>query len=346
VLSVTAGLTGFALVAIQNPTIGVHLPPGTYVAMLFRYKMLLMPWMAILIFVCVFTAVANIWRIAEIFKRSKMGIGGFVAHIGIAVLMSGLIISRGFEQKDSAIVIPGEGPTRILDYQIAFDKLQQKSISDRDGKAVFSVTGPNGQHFLATPGLYYYQGDDGSPTAMVWPFVQKYFAHDFYMAMAKPQIYAWDPPLDFKEGQTRDVEPADEDDPFRGMVVTYKKFVMNGSPGAVGTSFGAQLHIHDPSGDYDITPTLKIADGPPERDLPAIGRTYRMAMISMDASDRSVKLQLLFSPPLYPIVLFYKPMTILVWLGTGIMTLGGLLSAFARRNKKIPTPETASVEAL
>jgi cytochrome c-type biogenesis protein CcmF len=294
--------------------------------------------MAVLIFVCTFTTVANVWRIAEIFKRSKLGIGGFVSHIGLAVLMTGLIISRGFEQKDADTIDPSAGAKTILGYQIAFKGLDQKSIDDRDGKAIFSVTGPDGQKFDATPGLYYYQGEDGNPTAMVWPFVAKYLAHDFYMAMGKPEMYAWQTPLDFKEGETRIIKPPVEDDTGDpGMTVTYKKFLMQGSPGAAGTTFGAALHITDQGQGYDVTPTLKIAEGGPEHDLPAVGRSYRMALLSMDPGTKSVKLQLLFSPPLYPIVLFYKPMTILVWIGTGIMTLGGLLSAFYRRNRKAPT---------
>lgn len=335
ILSVTAGLTGFALVAIQNPTIGVHLPPGTTVAMPFHFHMLLMPWMAILIFVCVFTSIANIWRIGEIFKRSRLGIGGFVAHIGVAVLMAGLIISRGFEQKDSDIVTPGGGPRKILGYSIAFDHLQNKSLTDRDGTAVFSVEGPDGQHFEATPGLYYYNGDDGALTAMVWPFVQKHLAHDFYMAMNKPEMYAWAKPLEFQVGQTRVIKSEDSDDPNDpGMAVTYKKFVMQGNPGAVGTSFGAQVHINDRGVEYDVTPTFQIGEEGPKRSMPQVGNSYRMAMLGMDASDRSVQLQLFFSPPLYPITLFYKPMTILVWIGTGIMTLGGLIAAWARRPSK------------
>jgi len=273
-----------------------------------------------------------------------MGIGGFVAHFGIAVLMSGLIISRGFEQKDSGIVVPGQGATNILGYSITFNKLVQKSIDDRDGKVIFTVDGPDHQHFEATPGLYYYPGEDGAPTAMVWPYLKKDLGHDFYMAMNKPVMYAWDKPLDFQEGQTRIITSDDAGDPDASeMIVKYKKFVMQGDPGQVGTKFGAELEIQDGGKTYNVTPALTITDGPPEHELPPVGRTYRIALLGMDAADKSVQLQLMFSPPLYPIVLFYKPMTILVWIGTGIMTFGGLLSAFARRNKKPkdPTPQPA-----
>ncbi len=340
VLSISAGVTGFALVAIQNPKIGVHMPVGSVVAMPFHTVMPLLPWMAVLLFACVFTIVSNLWRAVEMFKRSKLGIGGFVAHFGLAVLMTGLVISRGFEQKDSGVVDPGAGSTKILDYKIAFKGLHQKTPEDRDGYVEFSVEGPDGQKFTATPGLYYYPGDDGAPTAMVWPYVDRYVAHDFYMAMNKPVIYAWEKPLEFTEGQTRIIKPPiEEDNGDAGMTVTYKKFVMQGAAGSVGTSFGAQLHITDGGQEYDVTPSMKIAEGGPQHDLPAVGRSYRMAMLGMDPATKSVQLQLLFSPPLYPIILFYKPMTILVWLGTGIMTLGGLMSAFSRRFRtKSPEP--------
>lgn len=335
VLSTTAGLTGFALVAIQNPKIGVHMAPGASVRMPFGYQMGLMPWMAVLIFVCFFTIIANGWKVVELFKRAKMSLGGFVAHIGLAVFMTGMLISRGFELTDRGVVDPAMGETTIMGYKIAFDHLDQKSQADRDGKVIFNVTAPDGEKFKASPGLYYYPGDDGNPTAMVWPYIDKSFSHDFYMAMAQPELYAWQNPEEFHEGETRTIK----NDMIGSLDVTYKKFVRNGEAGVAGTTFGAELHIVDGAKTYDITPTMAIgADGSPDHGLPQVGSMYRMAMLGMNPADRSVTLQLFFSPPLYPIVLFYKPMTILVWIGTGILTLGGLMAAFSRRLRKPGEP--------
>ena len=331
VMSTTAGLTGFALVAIQNPSIGVHMAPGTSVRMPFGFRMGLMPWMAVLIFVCFFTIVANSWRIADLFKRAKMSLGGFVAHIGLAVLMTGLVLSRGFELTDRGVVDPAMGESTIMGYKIAFSRIDQKSMDDREGKVWFHITAPDGHKFDASPGLYYYPGDDGAPTAMVWPYIDKNISHDFYMAMAQPDVYAWQTPEQFHEGETRTVK----NDMIGSLDVTYKKFIRKGEAGMAGTTFGAELHIVDGNKSYDITPTLSInSDGSPDHGLPQVGTMYRMAMLGMDPADRSVTLQLMFSPPLYPIVLFYKPMTILVWIGTGILTIGGFMAAFSRRFKK------------
>ncbi len=337
VLSVTAGLTGFALVAIQNPKIGVHMATGSTVRMPFHTHMLLMPWMAVLLFVCFFTIVANVWRIIELIKRSKLSLGGFVAHIGFAVLMTGLIISRGFELTERGVVDPAMGASNVLGYTIAFDHLDRKDMEDRDGKVWFKITGPDGQKFDADIGLYYYPGDDGSPAAMVWPFVNRYLSHDFYFAMAAPEVYAWPQAEQFKEGETRTIE----NEMIGSLKVTYQKFIRKGEAGLAGTSFGAQLHIVDGAKTYDVVPSLTLTgSGPPSHDLPQVGAMYRMAMLGMDPADKSVSLQLMFSPPLYPVVLFYKPMTILVWVGTGILTLGGLMAAFARRNRRKVSEES------
>jgi len=331
VFSVSAGTTGFMLVAMQNPTIGVHMIPGSTVRMPGGFRMLLMPWMAILCFVSVFCVVANLWRIAEIVKRSKLTLGGFIAHIGVAVLMSGLIISRGFEQKERSNLDPALGSVHILGYTFTLDKIDRKNMLDRDGKVVFNVTAPGGEKFKADLGLYYfYNGDDPEPKPMVWPFIQKHLSHDFYMAMEGPDMFAWPKPVAFKPGETKKFAIGDPDAPIDTMSVTYQNFTRNGEPGMAGTTFGAVLHVVDDFGSFDITPTIKVGGEP---DMPKIGPLFSMAFVGMDAADKSVNLQLLFNPPLYPITVFYKPMTILVWLGTAIFVLGGLMSAFARRNR-------------
>ena len=56
----------------------------------------------------------------------------------------------------------------------------------------------------------------------------------------------------------------------------------------------------------------------------------------MSPKDKSVNVQLYVNPPFFPIKLFYKPLTSLVWIGTGIFLIGGLMSAANRRLRKTP----------
>jgi cytochrome c biogenesis factor len=68
-------------------------------------------------------------------------------------------------------------------------------------------------------------------------------------------------------------------------------------------------------------------------------------MMRMDAADQSVEIGLRYVRPLIPVDVFYKPLTSLVWLGTGILTFGGLLSTWYRRfKKKDATESLAEVE--
>ncbi|MFX8770581.1 hypothetical protein ABTM91_20635, partial [Acinetobacter baumannii] len=51
----------------------------------------------------------------------------------------------------------------------------------------------------------------------------------------------------------------------------------------------------------------------------------------MNVADKSVQLQVGLDMWVFPIEIFHKPLTGFVWLGTGLMTIAGLLSAFAAR---------------
>ncbi len=82
----------------------------------------------------------------------------------------------------------------------------------------------------------------------------------------------------------------------------------------------------------EVTPKIVLGEGP---DMPQVSEDFRIMMEGMDAADQSVRLQLFWATPLYPVTMYYKPMTSLVWLGTRIMTLGGLIAAVARRRRGV-----------
>ena len=196
-------------------------------------------------------------------------------------------------------------------------------LYNRDGKAKFDVQTPTGEKFTATPGLYYRQSMDGSDDKpMVWPFIRHYGAHDFYFSLGEPIITVWEKPQWFKPGETKTLDD---------ITVTYRKMTMTGEPGTQSASFGADLAMVISGTTYNVTPHFTVANGP---DMPMVGSQLRVAMTRLNAADHSAELQIFFAQPRYPIELFTKPLTGLVWAGTGIMTFGGLLSAFYRRRPK------------
>ncbi len=335
VICISIGLTGFIQMGLMSPSFGVHSEPGATVAGPFGYRVALPFWMLLLVFLCLFVMVANIWRISEIVRRSPMGIGGFLAHLGLAILMGGLIISRGYEQKETVFLRQGSPPVNGLGYWISYRDKTHGDPFDRDGKVFFDVAEPNGSHFVASPGLYEY-GPSDNPDMMVWPHVQRYLSHDVYLSMAPPEFKAWKDPVILRPGESRTVD---------GSTIEYLSATREGQLGAMGVTFGAKVRFTTEGDDgephqYLANPSVKLTSDGLQPSLERVGPDYLIAMIGgMNASDRSVQLMLFFSPPIYPITIYYKPLTGLVWLGAIVMTGGGLMSAWSRRRVKVREPQ-------
>ena len=335
VLSLSAGLTGFAMLALTNNQVGVHLQGDETARMPFGGHVPLVPWMAFLLFCCVFAGIANAWRAIESSKRSSSSLGAFVAHLGFATLMAGLILSRGFEQKASDYVQQG-APANLLGYTVAYKGMSGNGVTDRNGKVLFDVTNPDGSHFEAQPGFYMYdKGEDQPPGVQTWPHVQKYLSHDVYLSLHPPVVKVWDDPLTLAPGATQSIEK---------FQITYLAPTSEGPLGQPGAKFGAKLRVATPEGTFDVHPTEEITDSGVRQPMVDVGPSFLMYMERMDAANRSVSVQLLFRHPLYPVDLYYKPLTCLVWLGAGLLFIGGGFSAAARRVRR-PVSATAPAEA-
>ncbi|HTQ10680.1 MAG TPA: cytochrome c biogenesis protein CcsA, partial [Fimbriimonadaceae bacterium] len=283
-------------------------------------------WVLFLCGLSVFVAVANIWRITELIKRSTMSAAAFLAHVGVATLMAGLIISEGFEQKTDLQVSEGQHAVG-LGYFVSY-KGMTSDTTDRDNKVLFDVD--NGHdRFTASPGLYYIEGQDGQQQAMVWPHIQTHPFYDIYMALQPPtQNIGVEQQL--QPGQSMSVE---------GLTITYEKMTRQGTPGQPGAKWGALLKVSNGMQSIEVNPKIVVGGG----DEPAqIDDNRQIEMTAMRAGANAVSLQLESLKPIYTITMFFKPMTILVWGGTGIMAFAGLLSAFYRRVR--PVTAAAPVE--
>jgi cytochrome c-type biogenesis protein CcmF len=343
VLSIAAGTVGFLLIALRGPSWGLGNLGDASVAMPFGFRMSMVPWIAFLLTICAFAAVANLWRLAETMRRSRSSAGAFLSHFGLAVLLAGLIGSRGFEREQRTFVRQGDAVT-ALDYRLQYREMTGKSIYDRDAKIVFDVTGPDGEKFESRPGLFYNRNvNSGKDEPFTWPDIRRGLGHDVYLAMGAPLTEAW-------EGEGHWFRPGEEHT-IQGITVKYDKFTMDGAPGQAGTKFGARLAISvtekegDPPVTYLAHPTFAVGpNGGP--DMPLVGRDLRVAIVGMDAKDRAVRLQMLFAAPIFPIHIYTKPLTALVWGGTGILFFGGLLSAWARRRTRAAHVEEEEPEPM
>ncbi len=333
VVGLTVGIVGLAMLTLKLTDWGSHGFNVGYLTFPFGIHFPRFSWVFCLFGLTAFAVVANVWRLVELFPRSKLGIGSFLAHIGVATALSGLVISRGLEQKTTLLVSKGS-PATGLGYTVAFKNLTSNPEIDRDNKAEFEVTAPGMASFLARPGFFFIPGDDGQEKAFTWPHIQHQFLHDVYFSLGAPTSDVWEQPAQLKAGETK------QDDEFS---LTYLGLTMKGQPGKQGTTFGAKVQVMERGQVYPVVePKIVVGgDAVPVRASPS----FSVAFVGMNAADKSALIELLYVTPVYPIDLFYKPMTMLVWAGTGIMFLGGMLSAFYRRNRRgDPSPESGYAE--
>ncbi|MBS1722897.1 MAG: cytochrome c biogenesis protein CcsA [Armatimonadetes bacterium] len=320
---VTVGLTGLGLFLVVSTPFGKKLELAPTVHMLGRYEVNGLAWIVFLVGICTFVLVSNAWRIGELFKRSKLGIAPFVAHLGVGVLMAGLIASRGFEQKGRSMVME-DHPARLLGYEVRYLGMTSNE-HDRDNKLKLAVykDGASQPLFTARPGLYKIGMADGQENTMVWPHIEHGPLMDTYVSLGQPQTDA---------GEEISL-PVGSSQPFGGLTLTYQKMVRQGEFGQVGTKFGAQVRVEAGGQSKIVTPTMEIGeDGRPVFHPAPISEHMQLVMAGMNAADKSVRLQVQLTTPIYPIEIYNKPMTTLVWWGTALMTLGGFGSALYRRS--------------
>lgn len=411
------GLLGILMIVFSNPAVGVHADKDAVVTGLFGLQVGLFPWVMFLTWLCLFVAVASVWRLVETLRQYRVTLGAMLSHLGVAVLMAGLILSRGFEKKASTNMSENM-PGQALGYTITYadtpvsDELYWTRLSDRNNKLRFHVVGPPieqkrlavGQTadfdgvrvtyvkptregmpgqvgtkfgaqllvsgrtkaepsielqptgaifhavplakgrflvlsmvdaktqgielslapgFVAEPGHYFAMDPAGNPNPMVWPHIERLPSHDVYFTL-HPQVIEASERVTFRPGETKQLGP---------LTATYLKPTRKGQPGQLGTEFGALVKFATDAGSTEANPVLRLTEQGVEPEMVPAAPGFLVAMSRMDAATQSVDLQLLFSKPLYQIDLYYKPMTILVWLGTGILVLGGLISAVMRRPK-------------
>lgn len=331
IFCVTLVLVGFSMLAISLSGWTRNATVFDPIAMPFGMKIGAVTWSLILVSLSSFIVVANGWRIAELFKRSKMSAAAFLSHVAVAVLMAGLIVSRGLERKVQLMIQEGT-PSLGLGYVINY-KGRTGDLSDRANKLVFELEKGNDK-WTASPSLYYASSPDGRENPVVWPHIEHRPFYDLYFAL-HPIVKEATDVINLKPGESKEMQ---------GFNVKYETMTMDGQPGQSGTSFGAHLDISAQGQTIHVEPKMQIGAGGPQEIPVPVSPEYQITLKGINAADKSVSLQLLFTRPIYPVELFFKPMTGLVWFGTFLLGLSGIIAAWYRRTPKALAAKGAQTE--
>lgn len=312
--SLSIGLVGCIFIVANHPTWGFKLDLDAFIEIYGDYGIYLVPVVMTVAGIGIFAIVSNISFIISKLRTNPAGIGGYLTHVGLVTLLVGLIFSKAFECKAKAYVQEGK-PGAALGYIFNYLGMSE-GLYERNNMVLLEVVG-NNQHFQARPQLYYTREIGKEPSPFTWPFVYHKPTYDVYFTIGAGVYEATDATT-FKKG---------DDKLFERMMIVYKGMSKEGEAGKIGTKFTAHVEVKTASGTKNYHPKIEIGESGlvfhPER----VDENLLLYLQSMDAADYSANLQLFYIKPVYPMEVYIKPLTIFVWIGTGIMTLGGLWSA-------------------
>jgi cytochrome c-type biogenesis protein CcmF len=272
-----------------------------------------------------FAAGTNLLMVIRTIKTGWLRIGGYLAHIGMAVLLAGVVGSVGYATPDQQIVVPQGEMISAYGYDFTFNGQSTTPL----GKQTLDFTvRRGGDNFEAQPLLYF---NPRMGATMATPSIKSDLLQDLYISPAE-----YLPPIDHNiaslgRDDTRSIGP---------YTITFLGF--DASQAHEGEAeVGAKLKIVYQGQESLLTPMIKLKANETDpakafQDLPAAlpgGQT--IALDNFDPVRRQAILRvnglnLPVDPAKAVVTVSTKPGIKLVWLGVIIGVLGGLIALLRR----------------
>ncbi|MEN9935487.1 MAG: hypothetical protein RLZZ387_2066 [Chloroflexota bacterium] len=275
---------------------------------------------------CTFAAGTNIVMIVRTLRSGWMRIGGYLAHVGLMVLLVGAAASTWYATPEQRLLVPEGDTISMYGYDFTFNGWAMQP----NGKGTLDLTVTrDGQEWRAQPQLYF---NPRMGATMATPAIKSELWQDLYVSPAEYQ-----PPLDrnvadLTIGDMKTVGP---------YTFTFLGFEVPDAHTAGSADVGAKLEVTYQGEIAKLTPKITLlanATDPAKaiQDNPVTltgGHTASLA--AFDPVQRRViirvnDLGLPVDPAKAVVTVSLKPGVMLVWLGTAIGVIGGLI-AVARR---------------
>lgn len=278
---------------------------------------------------------SNLLTVIRYLKINWLYISAPLSHVGVALMLIGIIISGTFEENYKVVLEKGV-PGEVMDYQMVYNGM----LPSPDGKDVANIEVSKGQtSYDARPRFYYSASSQGM---MREPDVRSNWIYDLYIS-----------PMERREAaHTHDanslVIKKGEKKQYRDYEIYFKGFDMGGRSEAGVLRVGAELDITHGSDTYSVIPALLYArDG--NRSEPAIlpassvypNSEAKVLVRGIDADQKIIELVFegmgeesaaAASGPSEQILVDVskKPFMNVLWLGT-ILIIAGAIIAIKRR---------------
>lgn len=293
--------------------------------------------MILLAFSAIFTIIVNGEIAIKIFKNNLNKIGAYVAHIGLAIFILGVIGSSAYSSEKTLNLVKGK-PTEAFGYQMVFTGYQP---IENNTKYAFNISmKKDGKTYNAAPVMYIAEYNNSlmrEPSIVVLP------TKDIYVA-----------PVSFEEKGAHDhsansfIIEKGKSVNFENVTITFEKFemaadAMQAMQEGRDFQFGAVLNATDNNKKLSFTLYRKHSGENIEfTSYESKELNLRFNLLNLSAQGVELEISKLDQPKqtvkkepeeVLVVTASIKPFVGLVWLGVLVVTIGFFI-AYARRLKE------------
>ena len=252
-------------------------------------------------------------------------LGGYLTHVGVGVILLGIIASSGYDQSTKVTLIQG-APKQVDDMTLTFKRFIPRQGREKERMEI-EVARAGRSPFMVYPKLFV---NDRTRQTMVNPDIKSSPFQDLYVS-----------PIEFDAGQPRLELAQGQSGQIGNMQVRFVRFNLDMEGNAVAalnaghsTTVGAELAITKAGRTFAVTPVYRLnpATGTvetPPTSLPG-GGTITMAGINTGSHAVQLETTGVANPMKLSIDVTKKPLIQLVWGGLYIVLLGGILTMIQR----------------
>ena len=253
------------------------------------------------------------------------GAGGYLAHVGVGVILLGIVASSGYDESSKVTLIQGV-PRQVGDMRLTFKRFLPRQGFEKERMEI-EVVKAGRKPFFVHPRLFI---NDRTKQVMVNPDIRSTALQDLYVS-----------PIDFDPGQPRlqlakgsSGRIGDVEVKFTGFDLQAEGNAMAAMAAGKPITIGASLAVTRGGQTFDIKPLYRLnpASGQvetPPVSLPGGGAVF---VSGINASSGAVQIEAagVPSPMKLSVDVTRKPLIQLVWFGLYIVIIGGGLATVQR----------------
>jgi cytochrome c-type biogenesis protein CcmF len=252
------------------------------------------------------------------------GAGGYLAHVGVGVILLGIVASSAYD-KSTKVTLEMGVPRQVGDATLTFVKMVPRHDGEKEGMEIKVVR--NGKEFTVTPRMFM---NDRTRQLMVNPDIRSSPLADFYVS-----------PIEFDPGQSSLQLAKGDSGQVGGTTMRFVAFDLDAEGNAMAQMaagkpvvIGANLEVTRDGKTSQIKPLYRLnaATGEVEAIPAALPGGGQVAITGIDATSGAVRLEVagINLPARLSIDVTEKPLIQLVWGGLYIVLLGGLTATVQR----------------